>query len=154
MKHAKNRKDGFQVLVSNGNYNVNLSKAYPKSLREWVSSNEFQETCWSQFLEVVKGYNAVTMDITWLICAVSCKYEYNPNGSQDAFDRHLEASHFISIDKIGVAGRDGTSVHPFVPIVGGLSKMPRSDQLNMVNLNFYNDSNVNRFVTGGYASAG
>ena len=92
LKRAKNRKDGFQVLMSNGNYEVNLSLAYPKSLRDKVKSAKFQEKCWNKFLQEVQAKgnpSAISTDIKWIICAVSCKYEYNPSGGQDVFERHL-----------------------------------------------------------------
>ena len=42
LKRSKNRKDG--------NYEVNLSKAYPVAMREWLNSHEFQDSFMKKFL--------------------------------------------------------------------------------------------------------
>ena len=54
LKRSKNRKEGFQVLVSNGNYEVNLSNFYPIAMREWMNSEEFQDVCMAKFLVEIK----------------------------------------------------------------------------------------------------
>ena len=88
LKRAKNRKEGFPVLVPNGCYEVNLSQAYPKSFRVWVNSQEFQAEQWAEFLTEVKNAGhreAAATDITWTMCIISCKYEYNPTSGQNTF---------------------------------------------------------------------
>lgn len=83
-----------------------------------------------------------------VICALSCRFLFN------LFGAHLENSHFIEVDEIRMAEGAGNNINTFIPIVGGLSKLLRNDQLNEVNLEYYCCTNLNRFVTNGYSTNG